>query len=129
MNKKNYSEEHRQEMERLKTLLQTKSNLLKSDVEDIKKSFQPVQDVVGSVGKFGSKDSKRKLLYAGVDISMALLTKKIVVTKSTWFNNLALPILVRSLSSEPVAVKEKDAFDVIGTFVKKWIAKKIPALR
>jgi hypothetical protein len=127
--KNNFSEEHQQEMERLKALLETKSNQLKADVEGIKQDFQPIQDVVGSVGKFGSKDSKRKLLYAGVDISMALLTKKIVVTKSNWFNNFALPILVRSLSTEQVETKETGAFDVINSFVKKWLAKKIPALR
>lgn len=127
--KNNFSEEHQLEMARLKALLETKSNQIKADIEGIKDEFKPVQDVVGSIGKFGSKDSKRKLLYAGVDISMALLTKKIVVTKSSWFNNLALPILVRSLSTEKVETKEKGAFDVISVYVKNWLTKKIPALR
>jgi hypothetical protein len=121
--------EHQIEKEKLKALLDIHSKQLKADVEGIKQGFQPVEDVVSSIGKFSTKDGKRKLLYAGVDISMALLTKKIVVTKSTWFNDLALPILVRTLSTEPVETKEKGAYDVISTYLKNWLAKKIPVLR
>lgn len=122
-NKNNFSEEHQANKERLKNLLAIKANQIKTDVQGIKQGFKPVQDVVSSIGKFKSKDSKRTLLYAGVDLSMALLTKKIVVTKSNWFNNLVLPILVRSLSTDPVEAKGKGAFDVINSFLVKWLSK------
>lgn len=126
----NNYKDHQAEKERLSALLQIQGNQIKTDVAGLKTGFQPIHDVVASVGKFSTNEGKRTLLYAGVDISMALLTKKFIVTKSTWFNDLALPILVRSLSNEPVdPKKDGDAFDVIIEFIKKWIVKRVPALQ
>lgn len=126
----NNYKDHQAEKERLSALLQIQGNQIKTDVAGLRTGFQPIQDVVASVGKFSTSEGKRTLLYAGVDISMALLTKKFIVTKSTWFNDLALPILVRSLSNEPVdPKKDGDAFDVIIEFIKKWIVKRVPALQ
>lgn len=126
----NNYKDHQAEKKRLSALLQIQGNQIKRDIATVKSGFQPIQDVVASVGKFSTSEGKRTLLYAGVDISMALLTKKFIITKSTWFNDLALPILVRSLSNEPVDTKKQvDALDIVMNYIKKWIIKKIPALQ
>ncbi len=87
----------------LENLLQTRRELIRLDIEELKASVTPLLDTVNSVSRFVTGNKKAGLLGFGASTLVDMLVKKVLLPGSGWLSKLVIPFFVRNYTSHFIA--------------------------
>jgi len=108
----------RDEKRRLKMEIEESELLLKEDFEMIKEELQPVR----AIGRLFSKAMINKdhgLINSGVKLTIDTLVKNLLLAKSGWMVKLAVPFILKNLSSNYIAEKKPEVFGMLKNLIFK----------
>jgi hypothetical protein len=94
-----------EERERVKNLLVLQREKIKTDWQELKHEFIPVQNAFGVVGRMTSADKSNPLVNAGLKLASDVFLKNFVLAKAGWVTKLAVPFVVKNYSSHVLARK------------------------
>ncbi|MBC7829223.1 MAG: hypothetical protein H7122_15850 [Chitinophagaceae bacterium] len=105
-----------EEKNRLEQLLSVQKGEISGSWVEMKKEFQPVNNIIGFFSKLTTRDKTNPLLNMGIDVAGDLLLRKIILAKTGWATRLVIPFLLKNYSSNVIAEKGKSVFQK----VKHW---------
>ena len=96
-----------EEKKRLEQLLATQKEQISTNWIEMKKEFEPVNNVVGFLSKITTRDRTNPLVNMGIDVAGDLVLRKILLARFGWATRLVLPYLLKNYSSNMLADKGK----------------------
>ena len=85
---------------RLQEALRNQKAVLKTELNSIKATLEPVGDVLSLFGMFKRKDSgTSSLLKTGVAIGIDLLVRDKLLSKASWVTRAVLPVVLKGISN------------------------------
>jgi hypothetical protein len=112
MNKITTYEELIREKERLQLQLEVHKSAVRVHVADIKKTLNPLRNVIHFFSNFTASSANNTLIGTGLGLSLELLIRKLFFSKTGWITKMVGPILLKNFSAN-VLKKNKS------TLVKK----------
>ena len=94
-----------EEKQRLEQLLASKKEQISADWLDVKREFEPVNNVFAFLGKFTKRDKSNPLLNAGLNIAGDLVLRRYLLARFGWVTRAVVPILLKNYSSNVFADK------------------------
>lgn len=107
-----------EERKRLEQLLIIQKEQISANWIEIKKEFEPVNNVVSFFGKLTTRDKTNPLVNMGIDVAGDLLLRKILLAKFGWATRLVVPFLLKNYSSNVLADKGKSFIHKIKHWMK-----------
>jgi hypothetical protein len=124
---KNY-EDLLQEEERLIAQLKGHETLIREDLAGLKEKLKPVGKAVNTASKFFSRDRTNPLATFGIDFSIDLLVRRLLLARAGWFTKILVPFLIKNYSSHVMSEEQRSRFaQKIQSFFDKLRPKKDPA--
>lgn len=111
------------EKQRLKAHFNIQKQNLRQEFVGLKDTFNPVSNILKSVGKFTSPDKSMGLINTGLGFGLDLLLRKFILKKSNWLVRFAAPFFIRNILSHITADKIKTAMPEIKPVIDS-LAKK-----
>jgi hypothetical protein len=110
-----------QEEQRLMQQLKSQEALIREDLVLLKEKLKPVGKVYSVLEKMATRDHTGPLASFGIDFSIDLLLRKILLARAGWFTKIFVPFLVKNYSSHiiseqhrtKIATKIKNIFNKI----------------
>src|SRR5258706_1536169 len=109
-----------EEKERLQSLLRTQKEVLRQDLEEIKKELAPLRSTVSFVSKLVTKIDTGFLVDAGISALVNVSLKKVILARAGWLTRVIVAQFVKNYSTHIVA----DNKDAILKRLFSWIGKK-----
>lgn len=106
-----------EEKKRLEQLLAVQKEQISTNWIEMKKEFEPVNNVVSFFSKLTTRDKSNPLVNMGIDVAGDLLLRKILLAKFGWATRLVVPFLLKNYSSNVIADKGKSFIHKI----KHWL--------
>ena len=106
-----------EEKERLEGLLTIQKEQILTNWTEMKKEFEPVNNVISFFSKLTTRDKSNPLVNMGIDVAGDLFLRKILLAKAGWATRLVVPFLLKNYSSNVVADKGKSFIHK----VKSWL--------
>ncbi|HEX2607048.1 MAG TPA: hypothetical protein VHK91_06695 [Flavisolibacter sp.] len=100
-------EELLQEEQRLLADLRSKEAVIRTDLAGVKEGLKPVQNVINTVGKFTTRDKTGPLFNFGIDFSIDLLIRRILLARAGWFTKIVVPYVIKNYSSHIINEQQK----------------------
>lgn len=116
----NSYEELLQEQQRLKALLRTQKEIIRQDINEIKKELAPVRSAISFVGKLTTKRSGNPLLNGTANTIINLVVRKLLLARAGWMAKLVVPFVIKNYSSHLINDNKKD---ILRTLLS-WLPKK-----
>ena len=90
-------------------ILQLKSHefLIREDIAGIKESLKPAGKVFNVLNKMATRDHTGPLATFGIDFSIDLLIRKLLLAKAGWFTKLVIPFVVKNYSSHIISEEQR----------------------
>ena len=90
-------------------ILQLKSHevLIREDIAGIKESLKPAGKVFSVLNKMATRDHTGPLATFGIDFSIDLLIRKLLLAKAGWFTKIVIPFVVKNYSSHIISVEQR----------------------
>ena len=107
-----------EERKRLEQLLIIQKEQISANWIEIKKEFEPVNNVVSFFSKLTTRDKTNPLVNMGIDVAGDLLLRKILLAKFGWATRLVVPFLLKNYSSNVLADKGKSFIHKIKHWMK-----------
>lgn len=107
-----------EEKQRLQTLINAQKELVRYDIQELKKELKPVGVAFSFLKNITSRSGKNSLLNYGVDVIVDLLFKKIILSNAGWVTRLTLPFLLRNYSSNVIADNKKNLVQKLSNWFK-----------
>jgi hypothetical protein len=108
------------EQERLRSLMIAQKEILRNDLQQIKKDLAPVRSAISFVGKLVTRDTHNWVLNAGANTLIDVLVKNLFLSRAGWITRVVVPFLVKNFSSHVIADKKATLFSKLFS----WIGKK-----
>jgi hypothetical protein len=105
------------EKKRLEQLLSMQKEQISTNWTEMKKEFEPVNNVVSFFSKLTTRDKTNPLVNIGIDVAGDLVLRKILLARAGWATRLVVPFLLKNYSSNVLADKSKSFFHRI----KHWL--------
>lgn len=106
-----------EEKKRLEALLVVNKEQISANWVEMKKEFEPVNNILSFLSKMTTRDKSNPLLNMGIDVAGDLLLRKMLFAKAGWATRLVVPYLLKNYSSNMLADKGKSLFQR----VKHWL--------
>lgn len=112
------------ERQRLSGLLLIQKDALKNDLQIIQKQLEPASKVLNTVGSFTGNGAGKSILQTGLGLGLDVLLGNTLFRKAGAATKLAVPFLIRNVSSGIANGKAGKILGAIGGFFSR---KKKPA--
>ena len=96
-----------QEEKRLLAELRSTEMLIRDDIAGVKQGLKPIGNVMRTVGKFTTRDKTGPLFNFGIDFSIDLLVRRLLLARAGWFTKIVIPYLMKNYSSHIISEKQK----------------------
>ena len=96
-----------QEEERLLQQLKSQEILIREDIVVLKEKLKPVGKVVNVLEKMATRDHTGPLASFGIDFSIDLLLRKLLLARAGWFTKIFVPFLVKNYSSHIISEEHR----------------------
>lgn len=106
-----------EEKNRLEQLLTAQKEQISVNWVEMKKEFEPVNNVISFFSKLTTRDKTNPLVNMGIDVAGDLVLRKIILAKTGWATRLVVPFLLKNYSSNVFAEKGKSVIQKL----KNWI--------
>jgi len=106
-----------QEEQRLQQVLKAQEILIREDLVSLKENLEPVKKVYDQVHKIFTRDNRVPLFNVGLEMSIDILLRRLLLARAGWFAKTFVPYVVKNYASH-----------IIGEEKRKAIIKKIEEL-
>jgi hypothetical protein len=96
-----------QEEQRLLTQLKATELLIRDDIAGVKEGLKPIGNVVKTIGKFTTRDKTGALANFGLDFSVDLFIRRLLLARAGWFTKILVPYVVKNYSSHIISEQQK----------------------
>lgn len=96
-----------QEEEKLLAQLKLGEAQLKKDVAGVQKGLEPLGRVMKVVNKFTTRDKTGGFSTFGLDFSIDLLVRRVLLAKAGWFTKILVPYLIKNYGSHIISEKQR----------------------
>jgi predicted RecB family nuclease len=88
-----------QEEQRLLEKVKATEALIKEDISGLKHGLKPLNNVVDTIKKFTTRDPVNPLINFGLNLSVDLLIRRLLLNKAGWLTKVVVPFIVKNYSS------------------------------
>jgi len=106
-----------QEEQRVQQVLKAQEILIREDLVSLKENLEPVKKVYDQVHKIFTRDNRVPLFNVGLEMSIDILLRRLLLARAGWFAKTFVPYVVKNYASH-----------IIGEEKRKAIIKKIEEL-
>jgi hypothetical protein len=107
-----------EEKKRLEQLLIVNKEQISTDWIEMKKEFEPVNNIFSFIGKFTRRDKSNPLLNIGLNVAGDLVLRRVVLARFGWATRTIVPFLVKNFSSNVLADKGKSFAHKLSTWLR-----------
>lgn len=107
-----------EEKKRLEQLLIVNKEQISTNWIEMKKEFEPVNNVVSFFSKLTTRDKTNPLVNIGIDVAGDLVLRKILLARFGWATRLVVPFLLKNYSSNVLADKGKSFIHKVRQWLK-----------
>ena len=107
-----------EEKKRLEQLLIVHKEQISTNWIEMKKEFEPVNNVISFFSKLTTRDKTNPLVNIGIDVAGDLVLRKILLARFGWATRLVVPFLLKNYSSNVLADKGKSFIHKIRQWLK-----------
>jgi hypothetical protein len=105
------------EKSQLEALLQAQKELLLYDLKVMHSEIRSATSGLSVLGKLVSRDRTNFLMNMGVNKVIDLVFKKVLLSRAGWLTRLAVPFLVKNVSSHILAEKKDKIVDKLFSWI------------
>jgi hypothetical protein len=95
------------ERERLQLQLEVHKAAINLHVEEIKSKLSPIQNIIRFVSNFTAPPANNSLVGTGLGLSLEVLIRRVLFSKTGWITRMVGPILLKNFSANMIR-KNKD---------------------
>jgi hypothetical protein len=81
--------------------------LIRDDIAGVKEGLKPVGKVMKMVSKFTTRDRTGAFANFGLDFSVDLLVRRILLARAGWFTKILIPYIIKNYSSHFITEQQK----------------------
>jgi hypothetical protein len=107
MNKIKTYEDLLQEEQRLLAQLKSTEVLIREDIAGVKEGLKPLGNAMKTISKFTTRDKTGALANFGLDFSVDLFVRKILLARAGWFTKILIPYLIKNYSSHIISEQQR----------------------
>lgn len=96
-----------QEEQRLLSHLKATELLIRDDIAAVKEGLKPVGKVMKTISKFTTRDRTGALANFGLDFSVDLLVRRLLLARAGWFTKIVVPYVIKNYSSHIITEQQK----------------------
>ena len=96
-----------QEEQQLMLQLKMHEALIREDIAGIKESLKPAGKVLNVLNKMVTRDHTGPFATFGIDFSIDLLIRKLLLAKAGWFTKILVPFVVKNYSSHIISEEQR----------------------
>ena len=96
-----------QEEQQLMLQLKSHEALIRKDIAGIKESLKPAGKVINVLNKMVTRDHTGPFATFGIDFSIDLLIRKLLLAKAGWFTKILVPFVVKNYSSHIISEEQR----------------------
>jgi hypothetical protein len=96
-----------QEEQRLLSELKASELLIRDDIAGVKEGFKPIGRVMKTISKFTTRDKTGAFANFGLDFSVDLLVRRILLARAGWFTKIVIPYVIKNYSSHFITEQQK----------------------
>jgi hypothetical protein len=96
-----------QEEQRLLAQLRATEVLIRDDIAGVKEGLKPLGNVMKTIGKFTTRDRTGALANFGLDFSVDLFIRRILLARAGWFTKILIPYLIKNYSSHIISEQQR----------------------
>jgi hypothetical protein len=106
-----------EEKKRLEALLIVNKEQVSTNWVEMKKEFEPVNNIIGFFSKLTTRDKSNPLVNIGIDVAGDLVLRKFLLARAGWATRILVPLLLKNYSSNVLADKGRSFLQK----VKHWL--------
>lgn len=99
-----------QEEQRLLTILKSQEQLIREDLSGLKEKLKPVEKAFGVVQKMATRDHTGAFANFGIDFSIDLLIRRLLLARAGWFTKIVVPFVLKNYSSHIFSEEQRSRF-------------------
>ena len=107
MNKIKTYEDLLLEEQRLLAQLKATEVLIREDIAGVKEGLKPLGNAMKTISKFTTRDKTGALANFGLDFSVDLFVRKILLARAGWFTKILIPYLIKNYSSHIISEQQR----------------------
>jgi hypothetical protein len=107
MNKIKTYEDLLLEEQRLLAQLKATEVLIRDDIAGVKEGLKPLGNAMKTISKFTTRDKTGALANFGLDFSVDLFVRKILLARAGWFTKILIPYLIKNYSSHIISEQQR----------------------
>jgi len=96
-----------QEEQRLLSQLKASELLIRDDIAGVKEGLKPIGKVMKTISKFTTRDKTGAFANFGLDFSVDLLVRRILLAKAGCLTKIVIPYVVKNYSSHFISEQQK----------------------
>jgi hypothetical protein len=96
-----------QEEQRLLLQLKASELLIRDDIAGVKEGLKPVGRVFKTISKFTTRDRTGAFANFGLDFSVDLLIRRVLLARAGWFTKILIPYVIKNYSSHFITEQQK----------------------
>ena len=96
-----------QEEQRLLSQLKASELLIRDDIAGVKEGLKPIGKVMKTISKFTTRDKTGAFANFGLDFSVDLLVRRILLAMAGWLTKIVIPYVVKNYSSHFISEQQK----------------------
>lgn len=98
------------EEQRLMTVLKSQEELIKEDLAGLKEKLKPVGKAFNVMQKMATRDHTGALANFGIDFSIDLFIRRMLLAKAGWFTKIVVPFVIKNYSSHFLSEEQRNRF-------------------
>ena len=99
-----------QEEQRLLNELRAHEVLIREDIAGLKEKIKPMEKAFVVLQKMATRDHTGALANFGLDFSIDLLIRRLLLAKAGWFTKILVPFVLKNYSSHIVSDEQRARF-------------------
>lgn len=113
------------EEQRLTNHLASFKGVLKSDVDSLKESLNPIKRIKDKARSLFTRENNGPLLNFGINFSLDLLVKRLLLARANWLLKFAVPYLMKNYASHLITEEQRQSIiKSIAKLIRKVAGKK-----
>ena len=96
-----------QEEQRLVSQLKATELLIRDDLDGVKEGLKPIGNVMRTLGKLTTRDKTGAFANFGLDFSVDLLVRRILLARAGWFTKILVPYVIKNYSSHIISEQQR----------------------
>jgi hypothetical protein len=106
------------EQQRLRELLRVQKEVIRQDIDEIRKELAPVKTAIGFIGKLTTQDHTNPLLNGTMNTIIDLVVRKAILGRAGWITKLVVPFIMKNYASHFIDDKKDSIIRKIFSWFK-----------